>query len=231
MLTGLRHLGLEVKYLDRARAFYVGGLGLEPVRETATELAFEVGATELVLRRPSGVPRGGLHVHYAFETPREEYDEWYDRVADVGAGVEEHQFGDYRSLYADDPDDHCVEIGGRAATGSGLTGVFEVVLEVASLDPAVERYEALGFETVDRGGDRRRVRLDGPVELELWEPQLGLADARGGVHVDIGFSTPDPDAAADAASACSDAYEAVDGGVRVREGDGHVLTFLDEETG
>ena len=230
MLTGLRHLGLEVKYLDRARAFYVDGLDLDPVRETATELAFEVGATELVLRRPAGVPRGGLHVHYAFETPRREYDEWYDRVADTGTDVEEHQFGSYRSLYADDPDDHCVEIGGRGTEGSGLTAIFEVVLEVASLDSAVERYETLGFETVDRGGDRRRVRLNGPVELELWEPQLGLADARGGVHVDIGFETPDPDAAADAVAACPGAREAVEGGVRVRECDGHALTFLDEET-
>ena len=230
MLTDLRHLGLEVKYLDRARAFYVDDLGLEPVRETATELAFRVGSTDLVLRRPSRVPRGGLHVHYALAAPRAEYDAWYERVAAAGADPEEHQFGSYRSVYADDPDDHCVEIGGRNGTGEGegLRGIFEVVLEVASLDPAVERYEALGFETVDRGHDRRRVRLDGPVELELWEPQLGLADARGGVHVDLGFSTPDPDAAADAVATCHDARESVHGGVRVRECDGHVLTFLEE---
>ena len=230
MITDLRHLGLEVKYLDRARTFYVDGLGLEPMRETATELAFRVGSTDLVLRRPSRVPRGGLHVHYAFEAPRAEYDAWYERAAAAGVDPEEHQFGNYRSLYTDDPDDHCVEIGGRDVGGSGLAGIFEVVLEVASLDPAVERYEALGFETVDRGGDRRRVRLDGPVELELWEPQLGLADARGGVHVDLGFSTPDPDAAADAVTACPDAREAVDGGVRARESDGHVLTFVEDES-
>ncbi len=228
MLTGLRHLGLEVKYLERARAFYVDGLGLDPVRETETELVFGVGPTELALRRPSRAPRGGLHVHYAFETPREEYDAWYDRVEGTGVDVSEHQFGAYRSLYADDPDDHCVEIGGRDVAGEGLAGIFEVVLEVTALDPAVERYEALGFEVVDRGGDRRRVRLDGPVELELWEPQLGLADARGGVHVDLRFSTPDPAAAADAVAACQDARESVDGGVRARDADGHVLTFLEE---
>ena len=228
MLTDLHHLGLEVKYLDRARAFYVDGLGLEPVRETATELAFRVGSAELVLRRPSRVPRGGLHVHYAFEAPRAEYDAWYERMAATGADPEEHQFGSYRSVYADDPDDHCVEIGGRETEGNGLAGIFEVVLEVASLDPAVERYEGLGFEAVDRGGDRRRVRLDGPVELELWEPQLGLADARGGVHVDLGFSTRDPDAAADAVATCPDARESVGAGVRVRECDGHVLTFVEE---
>ena len=36
------------------------------------------------------------------------------------------------------------------------------------------------------------------MELELGEPQLGLADARGGVHADLGFETADPAAAADA---------------------------------
>jgi hypothetical protein len=63
------------------------------------------------------------------------------------------------------------------------------------------------------------------MDLELWEPQLGLANARGGVHVDLGVETADPTAAAEAVAAWTTARESVDGGVRVRDGDGHWVTF------
>jgi catechol 2,3-dioxygenase-like lactoylglutathione lyase family enzyme len=232
MLTGLAHLGLEVKSLDRARAFYCDRLGLDPVAETPDRLSFRVGDDDLHLRRPTGVPRGGLHVHYAFTTPESQYDDWRDRLADLDP--DEHQFGSYRSLYVDDPDDHCVEVGGigemppDAATAPRplLTGIFEIVLEVADLAAAEARYTALGFEVVDRGEDRRRVRLRGPFDLELWEPQLGLADARGGVHVDLGLYAPDPEAAVAAVGADPETATEVPGGVRVEEADCHRLTFL-----
>jgi catechol-2,3-dioxygenase len=227
MLTSLSHLALEVKYLDRARSFYREQLGLEPHAESSTEVVFGTGDTAVVLRRPSGVPRGGLHVHYAFATGRDAYETWEARLS--GLEPVAFDFGGSRSLYVDDPDDHCVEVGTVAdADTADLVGVFEVVLEVESLPDAVDRYRRLGFEVVDRGDDRRRVRLRGPMDLELWEPQLGIADARGGVHVDLGFVADDPVAAAE--TVAPDAEQAaVDGGVRVREDDGHVLTFVDSE--
>ncbi|MFT4946436.1 MAG: catechol-2,3-dioxygenase, partial [Natronomonas sp.] len=65
MLDGLRWLALEVKYLDRAQSFYEVFLDLD-VRSTSDhEVALAAGETDLVLRRPQGVPRGGLHTHYA----------------------------------------------------------------------------------------------------------------------------------------------------------------------
>lgn len=247
MLTGLAHLALEVKYLDLARDFYTDRLGLRVVEKSDTELAVRAGETTLRLRRPTAVPRGGLHVHYAFTTPEPAYAEWLERLDDLAPA--QHQFGSYRSLYVDDPDDHCVEIGGvgdgadadspsaerdaesaasSAGDGPPLTGIFEVVLEVADLAAAESRYTALGFEVVDRGDDRRRVRLRGPFDLELWEPQLGLADARGGVHVDLGLRTDDPAAAVSALGDGVVVQESVPNGVRVREADGHWLTFLAE---
>ena len=256
MLDALSHLALEVKHLDRARSFYVDRLGLPVVHESDTEVGVRVGGSTLRLRRPTAVPRGGLHVHYAFTTPAPAYDDWLAQLADLAPA--EHQFGSYRSLYVDDPDDHCVEIGGigdgaasgttvdgeaeesstetdaeataRSASGDAppLTGIFEVVLEVADLAAAAARYTALGFEVVDRGDDRRRVRLRGPFDLELWEPHLGLADARGGVHVDLGLRTDDPAAAVAALGDDVVSQESVDGGVRVQERDGHWLTFLAE---
>ncbi|AZH25858.1 VOC family protein [Haloplanus aerogenes] len=227
MLTRLAHLALEIKDLDAARSFYVDRFGLQAASETATELRFPVGETDLVLRRPTGVPRGGLHTHFAFSAAPGTLAAWRERLAALDP--EEVDFGGYRSLYVYDPDGNCVEIGGEEGNGRGdadtPTGIFEVVLEVRDLDTAEATYTALGFEPVDRGESRRRVRLRGPMDLELWEPQLGLADARGGVHVDLGFETGDPAAAADAIAAWTTARESVADGVRVRDGDGHWVTF------
>ncbi|ESP89022.1 VOC family protein [Candidatus Halobonum tyrrellensis] len=224
----LAHLALEVSDLDRAARFYADRLGLVPSRRSRTELAFDVGGTDLVCRRPRSVPRGGLHVHFAFETPAREYDAWRARFPDA----EEVSFDSFRSLYPFDDDGHCPEVGGVADGGAGLVGVFEVVLEVANLDDTERTYRALGFEPVDRGVERRRVRLRGPAgadrpfDLELWEPQVGLAGARGGVHVDIGVRLDDPAAAAERAFGDAPAVrplERPDGSVELYDADGHHL--------
>jgi len=225
MLTALDWLALEVKYLERASEFYATHLRLPTSRTTATERAFQVGDTELVLREPSTVPRGGVHTHFAFSTPAEEYQSWFERLASRFDLVE-HEFGTYRSLYFDDPDGHCVEIGQSETTGDRLTGIFEIVFEVEDMERAEAFYTALGASVVDRGETRRRIRLDaGPVEIELWEPQLGLADARGGVHLDVGFETHDPDAAVEAVASVACSVERFDSGARVCDPDGHYLTF------
>jgi catechol-2,3-dioxygenase len=237
MLTGLDWLALEVKYLDRAASFYRTFLRMPAVRDTDREVAFAAGESELILRAPGGVPRGGLHTHYALSTPHEAYDEWYDRLSERFDLVE-HQFGDAKSLYFYDTEGNCVEIGqrevrsdGRAAESSDgdegdITGIFEVVLEVADLDRAESFYTSLGLEPISRGSNRRRVRLTaGPFDFELWEPHLGLADARGGVHVDLGLATDDPQTALSAVEDRVRAVQRLDDGVRVRDPDGHVLTF------
>jgi catechol 2,3-dioxygenase-like lactoylglutathione lyase family enzyme len=225
MLTGLSWLALEVKYVEPARRFYAETLSL-PVREDGeSEVVLSAGETDLVLRRPEAVPRGGLHTHYALSIPAEEYDEWWDRLS-TEYDLEEARFGSSRSLYLYDPDGNCVELGQRDVEGPGIDGLFEVVLEVESIDRAREFYEALGFRTVDVGSDRKRVRLDGPMALELWEPHLGIADGRGGVHVDLGFETTDPKAALGAIEdRVARVERETDAEVVVRDPDGHWLTF------
>ena len=226
MITTLAWLALEVKYLDRAEAFYRDHLELETVAEREDGIALAVGNTDLVLRRPAALPRGGLHSHYACSIPAAEYDAWYDRLAETFA-LDEHTFGSSRSLYFYDTEGNCVELGESDESGTGVLGVFEVVLEVANLDRAESFYTALGMEPVDRGGDRRRVRLDaGPFALELWEPQLGIADARGGVHVDCGFGVEDSEAALERVQDRVSAVERIDERIRVRDPDGHFLTFV-----
>ena len=245
MLSGLRWLALEAKYLDRARAFYSTHLDLPVVRETDSEVVFEAGDSLLVLREPGEVPRGGVHTHYAFATPPDQYDEWHDRLGE-SFDLTEFDFGGSKSLYFYDPDGNCVEIGGcgerslrdeSGEQGETITSIFEIVLEVEDLARAESFYKSLEFEVVDRGSDRKRVRLSGPVDLELWEPHLGIADARGGLHVDMGFETEDSSAAVEAVRAEACTVERVDRVTsesedanatetfRVRDPDGHYMTF------
>ncbi|SDY11879.1 VOC family protein [Halopenitus persicus] len=261
-VTRLTHLALEVRSLDRARAFYEDrlGLGRDRVRRTDREVAYAVGdsGSHLVLRRPRSVPRGGVHTHFAFSTTGDAYDAWIARCRDLDPV--ERTFGSYRSLYVDDPDGHCVEIGTTEGTTGDhdgetgdcgdddpgddagtavrdedapeLTGIFEVVLEVASLERSEAIYRSLGFEVVDRGSDRPRVRLRGPFDLELWEPHLGIAGARGGLHVDLGLASDDSEADAARIADANDAagaLEPIDGGFRVRDPDGHRVSIVGDD--
>jgi catechol 2,3-dioxygenase-like lactoylglutathione lyase family enzyme len=239
MLSGLSWLALEVKDVGAAEAFYGETLAMDAIADgslpaalarTGEQAAFAAGDTALVLRRPDAIPRGGLHTHYAMSIPSDEYDDWWATLEAAGFALDEHAFGDARSLYCYDPDGNCVELGQMDVDGPGIDGVFEVVLEVADLDAAETFYADLGFETVDRGADRKRVRMHGPMALELWEPHLGLADARGGVHVDLGFATSDPERAVAAVAdritdrerlAASDGPSAI----RINDPDGHHLSF------
>jgi catechol-2,3-dioxygenase len=228
MLSTPRWLTLEVKYLDRARSFYESFLDLSVVAETEREVALDIGEGELRLRAPGDVPRGGLHTHYAMSIPGGEYDDWYDRLSERFDLVE-HRFGDARSLYFYDPDGNCVELAESNVDGPGIDGLFEVVLEVEDLEPARVFYQRLGFQPVDHGEERRRVRMSGgDVDLELWEPQLGLADGRGGVHVDWGVAVEDPAVAADRVTRDALAVDETDDGIRIRDPDGHYVTLCRE---
>lgn len=233
MLRACRWLTLEAKYIDPLVEFYQQHLDVPVVRRTEREVALDVGAeTELRIRRPDGVPRGGLHTHYAFACPADAYDEWWSQL-ESDFDLQEVDFGGMRSLYFYDTEGNCVEIGSAAdEQGSDdptLSGIFEIVFEVEDLPAAETFYTDLGFEVVDRGDNRKRTRLTtGPFDIELWEPHLGLADARGGVHVDVGFAVDDPELAADSVAARATKRETVPEGIRIRDPDGHYLTLVDE---
>jgi catechol-2,3-dioxygenase len=225
MLSGLRWLVLEVKSLERAREFYAETLDMTVEREDEREAELRAGDSALILRRPREIPRGGLHTHFAFAIPVDEYGYWWDQLSQE-YDLEERQFGSGKSLYLYDPDGNCVELAQRPVDRDGMSGIFEVVLEVADLDRSEEFYTSLGFEMADRGDDRRRVRLTGPVDLELWEPQLGIAGGRGGVHVDLGFDTDnDPGVAVDAVLNRASKVTMIGENVRITDPDGHHLTF------
>lgn len=227
MLSGPRWLALEVKYLDRAQSFYEAFLELDIRERREGEVRLAAGDTDLVLRSPEAVPRGGLHTHYALSVPTDEYDDWYARL-DERFDLTEETFDDTRSLYFYDTEGNCIELGERDGSGPGVDGCFEVVLEVETLEHAEAFYEELGFEPTDWGEQRRRVRMTcGDFDLELWEPQVGIADARGGVHVDIGIETNDPEATAEGARRDALAVDELDEGLRLRDPDGHYVTLVE----
>ncbi|WP_324758286.1 VOC family protein [Haloarcula montana] len=228
MLSTPAWLTLEAKDPDRLTAFYEAFLELDVVSESEQEAVLSAGETALRLRAPGEVPRGGLHTHYALMVAEGEYDDWYEAL-EQRFDLVEHTFGDQRSLYFYDPEGNCVELGERPDAPGGVSDLFELVLEVEELAGAVEFYADLGFEVVDDGRAEGRVRLStGAFDLELWEPRLGIADARGGVHVDFGVVAEAPDSVAREVADRARSVTEVDEGVRIRDPDGHYLTLVGE---
>jgi catechol 2,3-dioxygenase-like lactoylglutathione lyase family enzyme len=81
------------------------------------------------------------------------------------------------------------------ATPSPITGISELVLEVADLEAARRFYrDVLGFEETlyGEGAEGRYWYLVGETaRLGLWTEQIGLAGGRGGAHVHYAFNVPD----------------------------------------
>jgi len=80
--------------------------------------------------------------------------------------------------------------------GIPVTGVSELVLEVLDLDRAEQFYaEVLGFPVVERWKERGAVWVMAGTNtrIGLWQPQVGLAGGRGGVHVHYALQIKDSD--------------------------------------
>lgn len=225
MIRSLGWLGLAITDPERANAFYEPLLGT-PERVDG-ELRYPVEAGQLRLKPPGAQPRGGAHVHYAFSAGASGYGRAKDVLAAAGP-IEEHDLGVYTSIYAFDPDDHCVEVADRDAGDGTITELFEIVLEVDALAPAEAWWDRFDPTLMDRGETRRRTRLDmGPFELELWEPQQGIANAAPGAHVDLGVRVDDLASVRDGLDPARGDVTPLDHGFRVCDPDGHRVTVLE----
>lgn len=225
MIASLGWLGLDIADADAANAFYEPLLG-EPAIAADGTIRYSAGSSDLFLYPPDAPYRGGTHVHYAFSTGADGYAAYKSRLEDL-APVEEYHLAVYRSVYAFDPDDHCVEFAERDDDDEAdISGIFEIVLEVEDLERAEAWYRHWSVSLMDRGEDRRRVRLDmGNFELELWEPQRGIADAKPGKSVDLGIDVPDPDTLVERLAPRSRTVQDVERGTRIIDPDEHVLTI------
>jgi len=77
-----------------------------------------------------------------------------------------------------------------------VTGVSELVLEVADLEAAERFYAgALRLPVVERWFEREAIWLMAGerTRIGLWRPQVGVAGGRGGEHVHFALHLPDPE--------------------------------------
>ena len=118
-LQGIDHIGIEVRYLDRAEEFYVGVLGLEVVGRFENQVLLHGEGFNLALFRNQDVkPMGGGDVsqpfgkgHWAFTVEMAELNAARDRFGEQGVpchGLVE--WGDHDCLYFLDPDGNLLEI-------------------------------------------------------------------------------------------------------------------------
>ena len=118
--------------------------------------------------------------------------------------------------------------------GVPVTGVNELVLEVADLERAVHFYsELLGLPVVERWEHREAawVMAGDRTRIGLWTPQVGVAGGRGGVHVHYAMHISEEDygAAVERLRGCGlDVFEDDFGHSRaayVTDPDGNVVEF------
>ena len=116
-VSGISELVLEVSDLDAARHFYRDLLGFEETlygEGRDDRLWYLIGSSaRLGLWTPQvGLAggRGGAHVHFAFQLPREALDPLLERLRAAGVEVEGPiQLGADRAIYITDPDGNVVE--------------------------------------------------------------------------------------------------------------------------
>jgi len=116
-VSGISELVLEVSNLDAARRFYRDLLGFEETlygEGRDDRLWYLIGSSaRLGLWTPQvGLAggRGGAHVHFAFQLPREALDRLLERLLAAGVEVEGPiQLGADRAIYVTDPDGNVVE--------------------------------------------------------------------------------------------------------------------------
>jgi catechol-2,3-dioxygenase len=116
-VNGISELVLEVSDLGAARHFYRDLLGFEETRYgegREDRRWYLIGSTaRLGLWTPQvGLAggRGGAHVHFAFQLPREELDPLLERLRADGVEVEGPiELGADRAIYITDPDGNVVE--------------------------------------------------------------------------------------------------------------------------
>ena len=228
MTPSLAWLALQSSDLGAATSFYHERLDLNLVSTSETEHEYRVGETTVLLRTPDHPTPGGAHVHYAFTTGPDGFDYWVQRLAE-DFDLTFHDFGTFQSLYCFDADEHCVEIASLGEGGTALSGIFEVVLQVRDIDDAIPWYTQLGFTPGERDPDRPRIRLtSSQLDLELWEPHRGLADALPGEYVDLGIAVADVNAIVEKLPGNGPIVESKPGTTVFEAPGGHRLTLIED---
>ena len=112
MITGINHLTLSVRDVDRSFRFYVDTLGLKPLARWRRGAYLLAGDLWLCLTldertRSSALPG---YSHIAFGVPSPRFDDIAERIRASGATIWQDNRSEGLSLYFLDPDGHKLEI-------------------------------------------------------------------------------------------------------------------------
>jgi len=125
-LDGILETAIHTEDMARARAFYEGVLGLEPIYSDDRLSAYAVAGRDVLLVFLKGatgetvtLPRGTIPghggdgaLHVAFAIAKDELDRWETYLASRGVAIEGRNEWDRggRSIYFRDPDGHLLEL-------------------------------------------------------------------------------------------------------------------------
>ena len=119
--TKIKETCIYVADLQRTRNFYEQKLGLQLINFSEGRHVFFRAGTSVLLcflaeatKRSTDLPAhfASGQIHFAFETPSDQYEKWKQKILDEGIIIEhEAQWkNDLRSFYFRDPDEHLLEI-------------------------------------------------------------------------------------------------------------------------
>jgi len=122
-LSGIDHIALNVRDLDRAESFYTGVLGFEVTRRFSRglrHLMLETGnaaialfeVPDLEMRKPLKELSESGYLHLAFKAERSQFDAILEELADKNVVIDSGPVrrGDGESIYFNDPDFNHLEI-------------------------------------------------------------------------------------------------------------------------
>lgn len=116
MITGLNHITLAVRNIEKSFDFYRNVLGFKPLCKWKGSAYFLVGdpddpyALWFCLDRDSRRDTTSCSTHYAFSVSAEDFDSLSERIIASGAQLYKQNTSPGESLYFLDPDGHKLEI-------------------------------------------------------------------------------------------------------------------------
>ena len=116
MITGLNHITLAVKDIDKSFVFYHDVLGFKPLCKWEGSAYFLVGDPDqpgsvwFCLDRDGHRRKTFCNTHYAFSVSPEDFSAMSERIVHSGAIIFKENTSPGDSLYFLDPDGHKLEI-------------------------------------------------------------------------------------------------------------------------
>lgn len=116
MISGLNHITLAVKSIDKSFVFYRNVLGFKPLCKWEGSAYFLVGGPDdpnalwFCLDRDVSREKTSCSTHYAFSVSPEDFESLSKRIIASGALLYKQNVSPGESLYFLDPDGHKLEI-------------------------------------------------------------------------------------------------------------------------